>query len=314
MEIERGREKELDDRVKNGEDETTVKRELQTKKAQASAERKAAAAAVAAKCALQSAQSAAAKAKAKANAKKSAKGAAAQTAPSGAAMEVQEESELNDAANKAYYCQVLEDCQLVLSEFGGEDFRKEMPLAITDQGGATSGVQEPFNRSKALAALSAHGCYRASISIWWVNPLASPTPGVPMSRRRVEDLAEFYYGPEGEPKFHTERMIEVAIAKSDCDTDHPSGLQMVSPEELLHSTFCGCARAIKLLWLFRVKVKYKFTVIIVLTNDASQHVLRLSVCSLRHQGSRECCRRMPISRKWRNGEQFVSAFLARSLR
>ena len=90
--------KELADRVKNGEEETTVKRELQNKKAQACAERKAAAA-VAAKCAL---QSTAAKAKAKAKAK--AATAPAASAPSGAV----DESQLNDAANKAYYCQVLE--------------------------------------------------------------------------------------------------------------------------------------------------------------------------------------------------------------
>ena len=68
-----------------------------------------------------------------------------------------------------------------------------------------------------------------------------------MSRRRVEDLAEFYYGPEGEPRFHTDRMLEVGVAKNDCDTDRPSGLQIVSPEEVLHATFCGCAKAIKLL-------------------------------------------------------------------
>eukprot|EP00435_Cladocopium_sp_Y103_P000049 s2839_g1.t1 len=230
---------ELAERVKNGEDETAVKRELQNKKAQASADRKAAAAAVAAKCALQATKAAAGKGKAKAKSKAAAAPAAA--APSGAL----EEDQLNNAANRAYYSLVLEDSQLVLSHFGGEDFRQQMPLVITGAADATTGVQEPFVKSKAQAALSSHGVYRASISIWWVNPLASPTPGVPMSRRRVEDLAEFYYGSEGEPRFHTDRMIEVGVAKSDCDTDRPSGLQMVSPEEVLHATFCGCAKAIK---------------------------------------------------------------------
>ena len=204
--------KELADRVSHGEDESTVKRELQNKKAQASADRKAAAAAVAAKCALQSTKAAASKAKAKAKNKAAAANAAsAASAPSGAL----EEEQLNDAANKAYYCQVLEDCQLVLSEFG-EDFRKEGPLAITGAGDATSGVQEPFDRSKAQTALSVHGCYRASISVLWINPLASPTPGVPMSRRRVEDLAAIM-------------VLKVSLG-SDCDTDRPSGLQIVSPE------------------------------------------------------------------------------------
>ena len=128
----------------------------------------------------------------------------------------------------------------MLSVFG-EDFRKESPLAITGAADSTSGVQEPFDRSKAQTALSVHGCYRASISVWWINPLSSPTPGVPMSRRRVEDLTDFYFGTEGEPRFHSDRMLEVGVAKTDCDTDRPSGLQLVSPEEVLHATFCGCA-------------------------------------------------------------------------
>ena len=66
-----------------------------------------------------------------------------------------------------------------------------------------------------------------------------------MSRRRVEDLAEFHYGATGEPRFHSDRMLELAVARSDCDTETPSGLQLVSPEEVLHCTFAGCARAIQ---------------------------------------------------------------------
>ena len=228
--------KEVEDRVKCGENELTVKRELQQKKAQACADSKAAAAAVAAKCQLQSTQAAKAKAKAKAKNK-------AAAAPVSAESNLKEQ-ELNDAANKAYYCQVLEDCEVVLSHFG-EDFRKESPLAITGAADTTSGVQEPYSRSKCQTALKAHGCYRASISVWWINPVASPTPGVPLARRRVEDLSEYYYGASGEPQFHSDRMLEVGVARSDCDTDFPSGLQIVSPEEVLHATLCGCARAVK---------------------------------------------------------------------
>ena len=109
--------KELEERVKGGEQEAAVKKELQTKKAQANADRKAAAQAVSEKCKLQQQP----KAKAKA------KSAAALAAPPPGA----DEAALNDAANKAYYLQVLEDYQLVLSEMGGEAFRSELPLPIT---------------------------------------------------------------------------------------------------------------------------------------------------------------------------------------
>lgn len=224
--------KELEERVKGGEQEAAVKKELQTKKAQANADRKAAAQAVSEKCKLQQQP----KAKAKA------KSAAAMAAPPPGA----DEAALNDAANKAYYLQVLEDYQLVLSEMGGEAFRSELPLPIADGAGhAAGGVQDPFCRQKALQAISGQGVYRCSISICWVNPMASPTPGVPMARRRVEDLSTYYFGPTGEPKYQTDRFIEVAISASDIDTERPNNLQVISPEEVLHATFAACARAIK---------------------------------------------------------------------
>ena len=225
--------KELEERVKGGEQEETVKRELQTKKAQANEDRKAAAQAVAQKCQLQ--QQPKAKAKAKSAAAKAA------PAPPGA-----DEAALNDAANKAYYLQVLEDYQLVLTEMGGEAFRSELPLPIADVAGqAAGGVQDPFCRRKALQAISGQGVYRCSITIMWVNPMSSPTPGVPMSRRRVEDLSTYYFGTTGEPKYQTDRFVEVAISASDIDTEQPNNLQVISPEEILHATFAGCARAIK---------------------------------------------------------------------
>lgn len=226
---------ELEQRVAAGEDESKVKRELQEKKAQANEDRKAAAQAVSQKCQLQ----AQALVKAKAGPKAAAKAAAAaQSNPPGNGTD-----ELNDAANKSYYCQVQSDIQAILAEFGGEAFRQELPLPIT--GAKDSGVQDPFCRTKALQALDANACYRCSISIWWVSALQSPTPGVPMSRRRVEDLSEFTFGATGEAKFHSDKMLEIAVSRSDLDTDKPNGLQLVSPEETLHATFCGCARAIQ---------------------------------------------------------------------
>ena len=226
---------ELEQRVAAGEDESKVKRELQEKKAQANEDRKAAAQAVSQKCHLP----AQALAKAKAGPKAAAMAAAAaQSNPPGNGTD-----ELNDAANKSYYCQVQCDIRAILAEFGGEAFRQELPLPIT--GAKDSGVQDPFCRTKALHALDANACYRCSISIWWVSALQSPTPGVPMSRRRVVDLSEFTFGATGEAKFHSDKMLEIAVSRSDLDTDKPNGLQLVSPRATLHAAFCGCARAIQ---------------------------------------------------------------------
>ena len=44
----------------------------------------------------------------------------------------------------------------------------------------------------------------------------------------------------------TDRMIEIACSEADL-TDEPRNLQMISPEELLHSLLHACASAIKCL-------------------------------------------------------------------
>lgn len=237
---------ELNERVSKGESEQTVKRELQTKKAEASAQRIAAAQAVAGKA------QAAAKAAPKAKAKAVAAGAATAPPP-------------DDATNKGYFREVEGDIQRILAEFG-HDFPKEMPMAIQTgvaTSATTSGVQDPFCQTKALAALNTHGVYRCSISIWWINPLSSPTPGIPLARKRVMDLSEYYFGAEGRPQFHTDRMLEIAVTKSDIQTDTPSGLQLISPEEVIHATLAGCSRCIQSLgffggdrsWLFSLMFK-----------------------------------------------------------
>ena len=233
---------EMADRVSKGECESDVKREIQERKAQAAADKKAAAGAVAQRCHVQN-QQLAAKAKAKAKAK---------AAPQGVALPAQALGD-GDIINKDYYLHVQSDMQRILGEFGS-DIQQELPLKIVSDkdvaGNATGGVQEPFNKDQAAIAISAHGHYRCAISIFSFNALQSATPSVPMSRRRVEELADFRFGPEGEPRFHGDRMIEVAIAAgSDLETERPANLQVVSPEEMLHSTFAGCARAILYLWL-----------------------------------------------------------------
>ena len=229
---------ELQRRVAAGEEEITVKRELQTLKAQASLDRKLAADAVANRCVAQAKQAAKAKARGKA---------AAKAAPAALQPDPQNQGDV-DLINKEYYSQVQADLHRILAEFG-VDFDQQMPQKISSDkdaaGNALGGVQEPYDKDKAKVALSSHGVYRCSVSAFWFNALCSPTPGVPMSRRRVEELCEFSYGPEGAPRFHTDRMVEVAINQDEVDTDRPSNLQMVSPEEVLHATLAGCVRAIE---------------------------------------------------------------------
>ena len=136
-----------------------------------------------------------------------------------------------------------------------------MPLALTDSetDRTKSGVQEPYNVTKGKNALSLHGVYRCSIPLFWVQILASPTPGIPMSRRRVQDMAAFYF-PEGTPQFLTGRMVEVAVHKESL-TEEPRNLQMISPEEIVHSLVAACADSIRCLglhWIFQISL-FEFT-------------------------------------------------------
>ena len=210
----------------NGEEELTVKRALQKLKAEAALSRKTAANAVAQKSARQSQGSARAKAK----------------APVPSQGDSVSDAELNDATNKHYYALVQQDLATIFEHFGPQ-LATEFCLPIGC--GQESGVQDVYDRQKGITSLKQHSVYRCSVSAFWINALSSATPGVPMSRKRVEDLSAFHF-PGAQPKFMTDRMIEIACSEADL-TDEPRNLQMISPEELLHSLLHACASAIKCL-------------------------------------------------------------------
>ena len=219
---------ELADRVKKGESEAEVKRELQTKKALACEERKRSAVAISSKGSTDHKPSAGSKSK-------------KLPAKSATAVDLSK----TDPTNASYYAEVEADLQSILKAFPGLD--QEMPLCLSDseKDGTKTGVQAPFELPKAQNALAIHGAYRCSIPVFWLQILSSPTPGVPMSRRRVLDMAEFYF-PDGRPAFMTGRMVECVVEKASL-TDRLSNLQMVSPEELVHSLVAACALAVRCL-------------------------------------------------------------------
>ena len=58
-------------------------------------------------------------------------------------------------------------------------------------------------------------------------------------------MAAFYY-PNSEPAYMTGRQVEV-WADKEALSEKPENLQMISPEELVHSMIAACAQAIR--WL-----------------------------------------------------------------
>ena len=221
--------KELQDRVASGEDEKEVKREIQTRKAVACEERKKAAAAIASK------PSAAAEAK---------RGAAKATAKAMASPALPPTGN-SDPTNAAYYAAVEADLRAILQEYPGLDAEFPLPLADSETDRTKSGVQEPFDLTKGKLALGLHSVYRCSIPMFCLQICSSPTPGIPMSRRRILDMAQFYF-PQGTPHFLTGRMVEITIHKDSLSAE-PRNLQMISPEEIVHSLVAACAEAIRCL-------------------------------------------------------------------
>lgn len=240
--LNKSEQKELDERVQKGEDKALVRKELQTKKAVACEERKRAAQAISAKPGSTGPR------------QKVSRKSAASSLPAAQSATAAATSG-KDPTNAAYYASVEADIQTILQEFPGIELEMPLPLSQSESDRSKTGVQEPFNLTKAQNALGVHGVFRCSISLFWVQILASPTPGVPMSRRRVLDMAEFYY-PNGKPAFMTGRMVELLADKAAL-SDKPQNLQMLSPEELVHSLVASCAHAVRRLGRLLYVIAYK---------------------------------------------------------
>ena len=146
---------ELAERVKKGEEEAVVKKELQTKKAVACEERKKSAAAISAKPGSTGPKAS----------KKTSSSAATQSATAAATP---------DPTNAGYYALVEADLQTILQEFPGIDQEMPLPLSKSELDGSKTGVQEPFDLESARHALGIHRVFRCSISLFWVRSWRRP--------------------------------------------------------------------------------------------------------------------------------------------
>ena len=167
-------------------------------------------------------------------------GVAAQSQASGASP-----AQKTDPTNAAYYAAVESDLQTMLKEYPGLEAEAPLPLSALETDKSQTGVQELYNLEKGKKALALHDVYRCSLSLFSLKVVGSPTPGIPMSRRRVLDMSAFYY-PDSAPAYMTGRQVEV-WADRRALTDKLENLQMVSPEELVHSMIAACADAIRCL-------------------------------------------------------------------
>ena len=156
--------------------------------------------------------------------------------------QVPEETAPAGGPNHGYYTELHGAVQKILKEFPGMEACDPLPLALAE--GDKGGVQAPYNAEHGAKALQEHGVYRCSISVWSLNVWSSATPDIPLSQERVLQLGSFLYGENGEAPAHmTSKQVEVMASSADL-ARKPQELQMVSPEELVHSMLFSCAMAI----------------------------------------------------------------------
>jgi len=136
-----------------------------------------------------------------------------------------------DGPNKDYLSEVQDDISTILRSKLFKDIAQEDPLPISKD--AECGIQEPFDAEQCKTALSRRGTYIAGFNFFWLDLLRSLTPGIPLSRERVWELANFMFqdGPTA-----LKKPIGVTVSSADFLVEAQRGsLLMITPEEKAHA-------------------------------------------------------------------------------
>ena len=149
-----------------------------------------------------------------------------------------------DDANLEYYHAVQEDIRVILKHLG-PNFCSQPALAIAGKNEeGKGGVQEPWSQEQAGKAIGNQGSYICGINIFWLDFVRSSCPGVPLSRKRVELLADYLFsGQDGYPAF-VKKLLEVQVPRMEKMPEQPSALVMISPDEYAHAILAGAARTL----------------------------------------------------------------------
>ena len=152
-----------------------------------------------------------------------------------------------DGPNKEYLSEVQDDISTILQCKAFKGIAQEDPLPISKD--AECGIQEPFQSEQCETALRRRGTYIAGLNFFWLDLLRSPTPGIPLSRERVRELADYMFhdGPAA-----LKKPIGVAVSSADFPVqEHKGSLLMITPEEKAHAILlkvaddvrCGAKRS-----------------------------------------------------------------------
>ena len=146
-----------------------------------------------------------------------------------------------DGPNKEYYAEVQDDINVILHSGAFKDILEAEPLPIREQ--AECGIQEPFDAAKCATALRQRGTYISGFNFFWLDLVRSISPGIPLSRDRVRDLADWMFKDGPIP---LKKPIGVRVTSVDFPVQsHKGGLLMITPEEMAHSVLVKVADAIR---------------------------------------------------------------------
>eukprot|EP00438_Fugacium_kawagutii_P024673 Skav230600 [mRNA] locus=scaffold168:96734:100132:- [translate_table: standard] len=134
-------------------------------------------------------------------------------------------------ANSEYYEQVKQD-MAVIDKVLGSNLKELLPTPIA--------AMDEYKLDKAKVALEAHGSYICSCNLYWLDSWKSPAPGVPLSRARVQQLADFYFPEDRNNNFFL-KLLEVQVDVGSL-TDKPAGLVVISPLEIVHAVYLKAAQ------------------------------------------------------------------------
>ena len=137
---------------------------------------------------------------------------------------------LAEGPNRQYLSEVQDDFNTVLCCKAFKDIVQAMPIRRED---AECGIQEPFNSGMCRTALCKRGTYISGFNFFWLDLCRSITPGIPLSRQRVRELADWMFKDGPVP---LTKAIGVFVSSADFRVlEHKGSLLMITPEERAHA-------------------------------------------------------------------------------
>jgi len=124
------------------------------------------------------------KAKGKAKAKAGADAAASVAMP-------RSEAGADSNANADYYVVINEAIATIKAHGIFENISEMDPMPI--RGNKDSGHEAVFDKAAYQTAISETGLYKSSANIFWMDPLWTPHPTVPIRHAAVSELAKYYF-------------------------------------------------------------------------------------------------------------------------